>query len=52
MHVKRRHRPLYLAARTHFGTWRAALEAAGINPEHAVAPCRQITRQEILEVIR
>ena len=33
---KRRHRKLYEAAKEHFGTWRGALQAAGINLENAL----------------
>ncbi len=53
MHNMRRDRQLYEAARKHFGTWRKAVAAAGINLEHAFARRpRKLSKQDILETIR
>ena len=52
-HNIRRDRRLYEAARQHFGTWRNALRAAGINLEHAfVRRPRKHDKQQLLETIK
>lgn len=53
-HNMKRDRRLYEAARQHFGTWRSALVATGINLEHAFAvrPPRKIDKQKLLKTIR
>ena len=53
MHNMRRDRQLYEAARKHFGTWKKAVAAAGINLEHAFARRpRKLSKQDILDTIR
>jgi DNA-binding CsgD family transcriptional regulator len=39
--------PSYMTVTTHFGSWRAALEAAGLRPNR-----RQWSREEIVEALR
>jgi DNA-binding protein H-NS len=52
-HNIKRDRRLYEAARQHFGTWRNALRAAGINLEHAfVRRPRKHDKQKILDAIK
>ena len=52
-HNMKRDRRLYEAARQHFGTWRNALVATGINLEHAfVRRPRKHDRQKLLETIK
>ncbi len=50
----RRDSGLYRAAIHHFGTWRQALEAAGIDVRHAHLDSkpRQLDRKKILEALR
>jgi hypothetical protein len=43
---------LYDAARRHFGTWKAALKAAGIDPATVRRKRRPYTREEIIEHIK
>ena len=53
MHNMRRDRQLYEAARKHFGTWKKAVAAAGINLEHAFARRpRKLSKQDMLDTIR
>ncbi len=53
-HNMKRDRRLYEAARQHFGTWRNALVATGINLEHAFSERRprKLDKQKLLETIR
>lgn len=52
-HNVKRDRRLYEAARLHFGTWRKALRAAGINLEHAfVRRPRKHDKRKLLETIK
>ncbi|MEQ8785086.1 MAG: hypothetical protein RIC55_02265 [Pirellulaceae bacterium] len=52
-HIMRRNRRLYEAARQHFGTWRKALVAAGVNLKHAfLGRPRKHDRQQILDTIK
>lgn len=53
-HNIRRDRRLYEAARKHFGTWRRALCAAGINMQYVNLPVnpRRFTRPKIIEAIQ
>lgn len=44
--------PLYTAARWHFGTWRAALAAAGIDPRSARLPQQKYTKDVIIARLR
>ncbi len=50
----RRESRLYRAALRHFGTWRQALEAAGIDARyaHLVSKPRRLDRKKILEALR
>lgn len=50
----RRDRRLYEAARKHFGTWRRALKAAGINLKHVRPPSkpRRIDREKVIRQLR
>lgn len=52
--VVRYNRRLYEAARRHFGTWRLALQAAGINVQNIQRPRRsqQFDRQKIIDELR
>jgi hypothetical protein len=53
MRNMRRDRQLYEAARRHFGTWKKALKAAGIDLDHAFArSLRKLSQQEILDTIK
>jgi hypothetical protein len=47
--IKRRHRQLYDSAKAHFGTWRLALQAAGINLRNALLSSkrRRLDKQRI-----
>ena len=47
--IKRRHRQLYDSAKAHFGTWRLALQAAGINLRNALLSSkrRRLDKQKI-----
>jgi len=48
-----RDRKLYEAARHHFGSWRKALRAAGVNLENAFwRKPRKLNKQKILDMIR
>jgi len=51
---QRRDRRLYRAAIQHFGTWKAALQAAGIDPKHAhlASKPRQLDKQKILQALQ
>ena len=53
-HNIRRDRRLYEAARQHFGTWRRALCAAGINMQYVNLPThpRRFTQSKIIEAIQ
>lgn len=52
-HMMRTNRRVYLAALRHFGTWKNALIAAGIDPERALDRHPQrLDRHAVLEVIR
>ena len=53
-HNLKRDRRLYEAAREHFGTWRRALCAAGINTQHANLPphVRRLSKPQIIEAIQ
>jgi hypothetical protein len=54
-HVRRRDYRLYAAAREHFGTWREALLAAGIDLRHArlrTRKPRRIDKQKVLDALR
>jgi len=54
MHNMRRDHRLYQSARQHFGTWRQALEAAGIDLKHAnlSSKPRRLDKQEIIDALR
>ena len=51
---KRRDRRLHESARKHFGSWRDALQAAGINVHYATAPVNshRFSRSQIIEAIQ
>ncbi len=53
-HNRRRDHRLYAAALRHFGTWREALLAAGIDPAHVRlrSQVRQISKQKIIRVLQ
>ena len=53
-HNIRRDRRLYEAARQHFGSWRKALVAAGVNLEHVCLPRkpRKLDKQKIIQQLR
>jgi hypothetical protein len=51
--VSRRNRRLYHAAIRHFGSWRQALEAAGVNPNNIRTYSKQErpSRQDIIDIL-
>ena len=51
--VSRRHWRLYHAALRQFGSWRLALEAAGVNPKniHAYSRQERPSRQQIIDIL-
>jgi hypothetical protein len=53
-HTQSRERRLYDAACRHFGSWRAALIAAGINPQNVrrQSKPRQLDKQQIIQALR
>jgi hypothetical protein len=50
----RRNRTLYWAARRHFGTWRSALQASGINTGNIHLPrgASHFTQSKVIEALR
>ena len=53
-HMMRRDRRLYEAARRHFGTWRRAMIAAGINVQYVHLPAtpRRFSKPQIIEALQ
>jgi hypothetical protein len=53
-HMLRRDRRLYEAARRHFGTWRRAMIAAGINVQYVHLPARpgRFSKPQIIEALQ